>query len=886
MRAINCKTEYMTNPIGIDTESELLLWNCEGGEFQTAYRIEALCNEEAFFDTGKVISDKMCYLTEKKLKSRNVVSWRICLWDENDECGEWSGYNTFEMGLLQPEDWQGAAWISHETGITPEDSENFDDEINRLAKKAFEEKKKEESEKYLPHLPAGYLRKSFEISGVKENTRLYISAKGLYEAYINGVKVGKEVLTPGSSNYNFEIKYQTYDVTKLLKSGENDIEIIIGDGWYRSTSGVDGDRNLYGDTISVIARLEAEGESVLVTDASWEACTSGPTMQNDMEQGEVYDAGREDYREKSELWYPAHVLGTDYNLLKAGNMVPVTENETFTGKLITTPNGERVIDFGQNLAGYVEFTLTGEAGKTVTLLHGETLDENGNFTQENFEDRARHKEGGVYQMVHYTCKSGENHYKPKFTVMGFRYVKVITELKLEGASFTANAVYSKMDKTADFTCENALVNSLVKNALWSQKGNFLDIPTDCPTRERAGWTGDAGLYADTGLMLMDSVTVFRHWLKQCRYGQYEDGRIANIAPPNNRPGMISKMLSGSVGWGDACIIVPYEICKKTGDERILRENYEMMKKWYAFLENTAKAQADREFKADEKYRDYTFETGINYGEWCEPGTTPEQSMRNGNYDVATAYFSHSGKLLSEIAEALGFEDDAAHYKEMSENAKKAFVGSFTENGDIHSERQCQYIRPIKFGLLPEEKEKTAADRLRQLVENSGYHLNTGFLTTPDICGILAEHGFADDAYRLLLQEDMPGWLYSVKKGATTIWETWDGINKDGVPKDSLNHYSYGAVVGWLINGICGIKYANSETVIKPFPNRVIGYATAGYDSPKGTIKSGWHYEGEKCVISVEIPCNMKAKVILPDGSEHSAGPGKRVFNVLPSSCNP
>lgn len=879
MRAINCKTEYMINPIGLDTESELLSWNCEDGKFQTAYRIEALCDGEAFFDTGKVISDKMTYLTEKKLRSRDKVSWRVCVWDENDECGKWSEYNTFEMGLLQSEDWREAAWISHETGSIPEDDEKFSDEINRLARKAFEKKKKEESEKYLPHMPAGYLRKSFQISEAKENARLYISAKGLYEAYINGVRVGSEVLTPGRSNYNFEIKYQTYDVEKLLKNGKNDIEIILGDGWYRSTSGVDGDRNLYGDTISVIAKLEVGKKPVMVTDDSWEACTFGPIAQNDMEQGEVFDARREDYREKSELWYPVNVLGTDYNLLKAGNMVPVIENEIFTGKLMTTPNGERVVDFGQNLAGYVEFILTGEAGKTVTLLHGETLDENGNFTQENFEDRVRHKEGGAYQMVYYTCKSGKNHYKPHFTVMGFRYVKVITELNLEGAVFTAHAVYSKMEKTADFVCGNTLVNRLVENSLWSQKGNFLDIPTDCPTRERAGWTGDAGIYADTGLMIMDSVTVFRHWLKQCRYGQYEDGRIANIAPPNNRPGMISKMLAGSVGWGDACIIVPYEIYKKTGDERILKENYEMMKKWYAFLENTAKAQGDKEFKKNAKYRDYTFETGINYGEWCEPGMVPEQSMRNGNYDVGTAYFSYSGNLLSEIAKVLGYEEDSAYYEETSEKARKAFIESFTEDGEINSNRQCQYVRPIVFGLLSAEKEKTAAYKLKRLVEEMEYHLNTGFLTTPHICEALAENGYEDDAYKLLLQEDMPGWLYSVKKGATTIWETWDGIDKDGVPKGSLNHYSYGAVIGWLLNGVCGIKYSDRETVIKPIPNRIIGHAAAEYSSPKGIIKSGWRYEGEKCIISVEIPCNMRVKVIMPNGREYIIGPGKRNFEI-------
>ena len=880
MRAINCKTEYMTNPIGLDTESVLLSWNCEDGSFQTAYHIEAKEDGKPFFDTGKVSSNKTSCLIERQPDSRARVTWRIRLWNENDVCGEWSEINSYEMGLLKPEDWQGAFWISHETGAPIEDGIEFDDEMNRLARKAFNEKKKEESERYIPHLPAGYLRNTFDVKGAKENARLYISAKGVYEAYINGKRVGEEVLTPGNSNYNYQIKYQAYDIAKYLKVGENNIEIILGDGWYRSTSGVDGDRNIYGDTISVIARLEVEREPIAVTDASWEASSSGPLAQNDMEQGEIYDARKEDYGSKKECWYPAYVLGADYNLLSAGNMIPVTENETFTGKIITTPDGECVIDFGQNIAGYVEFTLTGEKGKTITLIHGETLDENGNFTEENFQDRVRHKESGVYQMICYTCKAGKNHYKPKFTVMGFRYVKVITELDLSEAVFTAHAVYSKMERTGSFVCGNALVNRLVENALWSQKGNFLDIPTDCPTRERAGWTGDAGLYADTGLTLMDSVTVFRHWLKQCRYGQYEDGRIANIAPPNNRPGMISKMLAGSVGWGDACIIVPYEIYKKTGDERILRDNYDMMKKWYDFLTKTAKEHGEKEFAKDKKYRDYTFETGINYGEWCEPGTNPAQSMRDGNYDVATAYFSHSGKLLSDIADILGLESDSAYYKEMSENAKKAFVESFTVKGDIESKRQCQYVRPIIFGLLSKEKEKAAAAGLSRLVEEADYHLNTGFLTTPHICEALVKHGYTDAAYRLLLQEGMPGWLYSVKKGATTIWETWEGINEKGVPKESLNHYSYGAVVGWLISGVCGIKYSQNETVIKPVPDKSLGYAEAKYLSPKGLIKSGWHYEGEKCIIEVEIPCNMKAKVILTDGSEYVVEPGKKVFEEI------
>ena len=482
-------------------------------------------------------------------------------------------------------------------------------------------------------------------------------------------------------------------------------------------------------------------------------------------------------------------------------------------------------------------------------------------------------------MIQYTCKEGENHYQPHFTVMGFRYVKVITDLSLADAVFTAHAVYSDMEQKAFFTSENPLLNRLFENALWSLKGNFLGIPPDCPTRERAGWTGDAGIFVKTGLGLMNCETVFSHWLNQCRYGQFEDGRVANIAPPNNRPGMISQMLAGSVGWGDACILVPYAIYRWTGDIRILKDHYEMMTKWYAFLENLAKAKGEGEFHGDPEYRDYTMETGINYGEWCEMGTTPEQSMRNGNYDVATAYFSYSGKLLAEIAGILQKEEEAKHYREVSENARSAFLSSFTDGGVIHSKRQCQYVRPISFGLLSEEQTKQAAADLNVLVEEMDDHLNTGFLTTPDLCGVLAENGFVATAYRLLLQEEMPGWLYSVRKGATTIWETWDGISKDGVPKDSLNHYAYGAIVSFLLDGVCGIHYSDRSTVIKPFVSKALGSASARVMTPKGEVQSGWYFEGDRCIFFIELPCNMQASVWLPNGQRETIGPGKTRLEI-------
>ena len=364
-------------------------------------------------------------------------------------------------------------------------------------------------------------------------------------------------------------------------------------------------------------------------------------------------------------------------------------------------------------------------------------------------------------------------------------------------------------------------------------------------------------------MLMDSYNVYRKWLAQCRYGQYPEGKVANIAPPNSKGSFMTAMLAGSVGWGDACIIVPMAMCRKYGDVRILEENYEMMKNWYAFLESRAENNA--------------IQSGIDYGEWCEPGTNPMMSMQNGNFDVATAYFAHSGETLSEIAAILGKEEDAAHYREVSENAKKAFEEIFTKDGVVESERQCQYIRPIQFGLVNEENCAKNAEKLNELVLANDYHLNTGFLTTPAICGILCEYGYEDTAFKLLLQESAPGWLYAVKKGATTIWETWDGINEEGKPSESLNHYSYGAITGWLIGGVCGIQQEGRKITIKPIACKELSHAKAVYDSPVGTIESGWKYEGNKITFEFVIPVNTVAEVVLPNGERHELAPGVHQF---------
>ena len=660
-------------------------------------------------------------------------------------------------------------------------------------------------------------------------------------------------------------------MTELLENGENTITAEVADGWYRSYSGVDGDRNLFGTELAFFFQLENAGQVICISDETWEVSQAGPLRQADMQMGEVYDANKEDITD----WHGVSVVDADNSLFKATNSVPVQEHEHFEGKIMTTPNGETVIDYGQNLAGYICFTLEAHEGDRLVLTHGEALDENGNFTAENFQDRKRHKGGGTEQKVTFICKEGTNTYHTKFSIWGFQYAKVETDIDLSTAHFESIAVYSAMEQIGHFSCGNADVNQLVHNSIWSQKSNFCDVPTDCPTRERAAWTGDAGVFVDTGIFLEDCYSIFRKWLGECRLMQYDDGKIANIAPLNSKPSFFSGLLSGSTGWGDACIIVPYALYKRYDDVRILEENYDMMKKWYAFLEDRAKKKDIKKiFKKKSPYRDYTIETGIDYGEWCEPGVDSASLMGKTPVDSATAYFAHSGKMLSEIAQILGHEDEAKHYAEVSEKATLAFRDAATENGKIIGERQAPYVRAIAFDLLTEEDKKQAVEDLNALVVKNDYHLNTGFLSTPFLCQVLAENGHTDTAYRLLLQDTAPSWLYEVKKGANTVWETWDGINEKGEVHASLNHYSYGAICGWLFGGVCGIHLENKHVTIHPYPAASLGYAHAEYVSPVGKIVSAWKYEGDNIHYTFEIPANVTAEVYLEDGQKVTLEAGK------------
>ena len=732
----------------------------------------------------------------------------------------------------------------------------------------------------LPHdekerQPAAVLRCRFTAEAT-ENAVLYITCHGLYEAMLNGQRVGDFVLAPGTGDYKQRLCVQAYDVSALLREGENELTVTLGDGWYRGNVGVDGLYNYYGSDLALLCQLEIGGETVLVSDEGWEASQNGPTRCNDLEKGETYDARME----KLADWHAVTVKDYGFSNLCGEAFAPILEQERFEGKLLTTPNGETVIDFGQNLAGYTELRVTAKAGQTITLRHGETLDENGNFTQKNFEPGDRNKNGGIPQRLDYICKDGLNVWKPRFSIFGFRYAKIETDVDLTDASFTSIAVYSDMPQTGFFECGNADVNRLFQNSLWSMRSNFCDVPTDCPTRERAGWTGDAAAFAPTAVYLTDCAPIFRKWLGECRLAQREDGLVQNIAPVNNSGSMISNMLQGSAGWGDACVIVPWALYEAYGDKSILEENFDMMASWLAFCEK--RAQKTRLGNLRNPYKKYLVDEGFHFGEWCQPDVdnmdAMKKTMMHGAPEVATAYYFRSASLMARIAATLGKTEDAKKYAAVAEGAKKAYRFACTKDGMIRSDRQCEYVRPVAFGLLDGDEAQRAADELNALVVKNDYHLNTGFLSTPFLCSVLSDHGHVDTSYKLLLQDNCPSWLYAVKKGATTIWETWDGVREDGTVHDSLNHYSYGAISGWLFSGVCGIRLSEGKLRLCPKSDPSLGFAEAEWRSPVGVIKSAWKYEDGKLILDFSSP--IPAAVELPNGEKHEITEGDYHYEVL------
>ncbi|MEX2415129.1 MAG: family 78 glycoside hydrolase catalytic domain, partial [Paenibacillaceae bacterium] len=767
--------EYKENPLGIDVAHPRFSWRIESdrrGVVQIAYQLQVALEDaefaEVLWDTGEVHSDQSMHIVYQgpPLEARQGYAYRVRVSDGEGSWSDWSPTATFETGLMEHGAWT-AQWIS--SSETGEGS-----------------------------VPCTMLRKTFAAGGKIKRARIYATSLGLYELRLNGARVGDGLLTPGWTSYHHRLQYQTYDVTPMLLTSSNTIGVLLGDGWYKGELGWEGHRELWGNQRAALMQLhivyEDGNEQVIRTDGSWKTAT-GPILMSELYHGETYDArlekegwDRAGYDDSS--WLPVVEIKHRKDILVAQENHPTrVMNELKPIGLFQTPVGDTVLDMGQNMVGWMHFKVRGQAGDIVKLQHFEVLDADGNVYTANLRK--------AQQRITYICRGeGEEQYEPHFTFQGFRYVKVEAcpgEVRME--DFTGKVIHSAMELTGQFECSDPLINQLQHNIVWGQKGNFVDVPTDCPQRdERLGWTGDAQVFIRTASFNMNVAPFFTKWMRDLAADQLPDGGVPFVIPQveNNIP------MHSATGWGDAAVICPWTIYMCYGDGRILEEQYPSMKAWINYI----RSQGDNE---------YLWNTGFHFGDWLALDAKDGSYLGATSNDfVATAFYAYSTSLLVKAAEVLHKPEDAAHYRELHNHILKHFRQEFvTPNGRLSEATQTAYILSLAFDLLEESDRPRAARTLAQYLEvqtfppkpEKEYALRTGFLGTPYLCHALSQNGYHDIACKLVLRTEYPSWLYPVNKGATTIWEHWDGLKEDdtfwSADMNSFNHYAYGAIGDWL-----------------------------------------------------------------------------------------
>lgn len=828
-------TENLPDPLCIDSRQPRLSWqiHCEDrNEQQTAYEISVSGQENGkstIWNSGKVTSTQSVQVPYggPELMSGKRYYWRVRIWDNKGRTSAWSQPAWWQMGLLSPHDWK-AVWIQPLTA---------------------------ESQGH----PSPLLRKEFNVTRPVTSAIAYITAHGLYEAQLNGQRVGDDCLTPGWTSYNHRLQYQAYDVSSLVRQGKNAIGVTLGDGWYRGAFGYDWQQNLYGKDISLLLQLVIrykDGHTdTLISDRSWKSST-GPILYSN-----IYNGERIDHREEKIGWsMPGYNdggwTGVREEAFPGENLIatlnePIKKHETFHPiKVLTTPRGERVIDFGQNLVGWVSVKVKGTAGDSIRLSHAEVLDKDGNFYTDNLR-KARAQDVFI-------LKGGEEEtFEPHFTFHGFRYIRVEGgPASINPDDYTAVALYSDMAKTGSFTCSNPLIDQLQHNIQWGQRGNFLDVPTDCPQRdERLGWTGDAQVFSRTATFNMGVNNFFSKWLKDLAADQLPSGAVPFVIPNVENAGTSS-------GWSDVSTIIPWNLYLAYGDRRVLEQQYPSMRAWVEYIHSQAK--------------DDLWNSGHHFGDWLFYRPFDDNDGRaavTDKYLIAQCFYAHSTQLLINAATVLGRKDDADHYTQLLKRIKDAFVREYTTpGGRLVSGTQTAYVLALQFDMLPESQRKQAAERLVSNIQDYRYHLTTGFLGTPYLCHVLSRYGYTAVAYRLLLQDGYPSWLYPVKMGATTIWERWDGIRPDSSFQtpgmNSFNHYAYGAIGDWLYRVVTGLDtyedgpgYQHSR--INPHPGGGLDSAAADLVTGYGLLSSHWRLQDNALFMDLVIPPNTKSTVYIP-----------------------
>lgn len=695
--------------------------------------------------------------------------------------------------------------------------------------------------------------KNFRCAAKAEKAILKITALGVYEVKINGERVGDFILAPGCTSYLNRLQVQSYDVTNLLKT-ENSLEVTVGQGWRAIANKRDGSDFLgYRDTalIAELTLVYADGRTEsIVTDSSWTARESKLRYTN-IYDGDIYDA-------TFKAGSARHCICVD---LEKDMLIPqegekIVEQERMPAlQVIKTPAGETVIDFGQNMTGYVEFRIKGTPGAQATISHGETLDRDGNFYNANYRS--------ADAQIKFVCDGEEHTYKSALTFFGFRYIRLENwpdEIKKE--NFTAVVVHSDIRRTGYFECSDETVNKLFKNIIWGQKGNFLDVPTDCPQRnERLGWTGDAQVFVRTASLNFDVERFFKKWLHDLAADQGRDGCVPHVIPN------ISDDMGGSSAWSDAAVICPWEIYRTYGDKKILEDQFDSIKAWIDWMR--------------ERSENGRRSGGSHFGDWLGLDS-PEGSYKGATPEdlIATAYYKYSTELFIKAAHALG--RDVAEYENIPAEAAAAFRREYMENGRVKNATQTACVLALYFDITDDRA--ATATQLNELVKRAG-HLETGFVGTPYLLHALSDNGYAETAYDLLLRREYPSWLYPISKGATTVWEHWDGIKPDGTmwstDMNSFNHYAYGAVADWMYGAAAGInsdpdRPGFEHIIFRPVTDRRLDFVKASIDTRRGTVASEWRRENGRIKYIFTVPEGCCASAVI-GGEKHEVGAGTHEF---------
>lgn len=914
MRPTDLTTEYEHDPIGLAATRPRFSWRLEAGDDpageQSAYEIEVTSGDAVTWNSGRVEGSAQILIPYDgaPLASRQRCSWVVRVWsappDDRSDTGSttdagadagaavpgpWSEPASFEMGLLGPRDWDGTDWIG--PPVQPREP----------SAPARPGRRRRPS----PDRPSPLLRKEFTIApGCDLSTaRLYCSALGIYDVQINGVAVSADRLRPGFTAYDHRIQFQTYDVSGLLAPGPNAIGVTLADGWWRGRVGVFRKPDNWGTEVACLARLEADGQVLVQTDPTWTTAEGG-VRRACLFNGEEFDARREpagwtEAGFDGTGWHPVTVVDgpTERLVAQVGPSVRVIDHVP-AQRVFTTPSGETVVDFGRNVAGVVHVTVTGPAGSRVRLTHGETLTAGGEFTSDTF--------GASRQQISYTLAGdadGEE-YAARFTYHGFRFARIDEWPPGPAATvedFTALVLSSDVPAVGRFACSHDGLERLAANIDRSQVANFVDIPTDCPTREKAGWTGDIAVFGRTGALNRNVAPILTRWLGDVRADQLDDGRIPCVVPVSaSYNSFFMRPTHGAAAWADACVDVPWTLYQHYGDRRVLEENYPTMQRWVGALERRARrgrwwATFDpRTHLGRGPRHDHIIEHGFQWAEWLAPGETLTKNWLRGLLRpdplIATAYYARTLAKVARIASVLGHDDDAGELR-----ARRALVVDaarrhlFAGDGLPHRRDQIGLVASLAFGLVDTAYVAAAADTLVAAVRANGSRLATGFTMTPLLCPTLVDTGHTEVAYDVLLGTEIPSWLYPISKGATTIWETWDAVAPDGTVSDvSQNHYAFGAVGEFLHRYVAGVdtdpdRPGYEHVVIRPRPDPAgrITWARAELHTGRGLVSAGWSLHDGELVVEATIPVGSSATVTVGEQSTHVGAGTHRISGEAP-----